>query len=181
MTPDKKPFFAGTYIPKNTRFNQVGLMQLGPNISELWQNRKFEVESSADKIVFALKRPREQVNGKGKELDKRVLTNAYIQFERRFDIRFGGFGSAPKFPTPHNLRYMLRFWRRTGNNKALEMVEKTLDGMREGGIFDHVGFGFHRYSTDKEWLVPHFEKMLYDQALLAMAYTERYLPMCFGI
>ena len=86
----------------------------------------------------------------------------------------GGFGNRPKFPTPHNLIFLLRYWKRTGDKKALEMVETTLQAMRKGGIYDHVGFGFHRYSTDSTWLVPHFEKMLYDQALIAIAYIEAY-------
>ena len=94
--------------------------------------------------------------------------------KKRFDPLNGGFGSSPKFPSPHNLMFMLRYWKRAGDNKALEIVTKTLTEMRKGGIFDHIGFGFHRYSTDKNWLVPHFEKMLYDQALLITAYTEAY-------
>ncbi len=173
MTPDKKPFYAGTYIPKTTRFNHVGMLQLVPNISELWQNRKFEVETSADKITFALKQIKETAHGK--DLDEKVMASAATQFERRFDDKFGGFGRAPKFPTPHNLLFLLRYWRRTGDNKSLMMVEKTLESLRRGGIFDHIGFGFHRYSTDEVWLVPHFEKMLYDQALLTIAYTEAFL------
>ncbi|WP_455391639.1 thioredoxin domain-containing protein [[Eubacterium] cellulosolvens] len=172
MTPDKKPFFAGTYIPKTTRFNQVGMLQLVPNIKELWINRKFEVESSADEITFALKQLKETAHSKN--LDKNILTGAYKHFGRRFDDEYGGFGSAPKFPTPHNLMFLLRYWRRKGDEKALDMVEKTLNNMRRGGLFDHLGFGFHRYSTDRVWLVPHFEKMLYDQALLTIAYIEAF-------
>ena len=99
---------------------------------------------------------------------------AFTELKSHFDTKYGGFGSAPKFPTPHNLLFLLRYWKRTGNSDALEMVEKTLQKMRSGGIYDQIGFGFHRYSTDQFWLVPHFEKMLYDQALLATAYLETY-------
>jgi uncharacterized protein YyaL (SSP411 family) len=110
----------------------------------------------------------------GGELGESTLHSAYRQFEQSFDKRNAGFGNAPKFPTPHNFLFLLRYWKRTGKTEALEMVEKTLQAMRRGGIYDHAGFGFHRYSTDARWLVPHFEKMLYDQAMLAMAYTETY-------
>jgi len=103
-----------------------------------------------------------------------VLHLAYEELAGRFDGQWGGFGTAPKFPTAHNLLFLLRYWKRTGNRKALLMVEKTLQAMRRGGIYDHVGFGFHRYSTDQRWLVPHFEKMLYDQAMLVLAYVETY-------
>jgi len=109
-----------------------------------------------------------------RELDAEDLRDAYEQLALNFDAENGGFGSAPKFPAPHNLLFLLRYWNRTKEKTALEMVKKTLRAMRLGGIFDQVGFGFHRYSTDAQWLVPHFEKMLYDQALLAMAYTEAY-------
>ena len=102
------------------------------------------------------------------------VNRAYSQLSQRFDEKRGGFGSAPKFPSPHNLLLILRYWKRTGEERALYMVEKTLQGMRFGGLFDHLGFGFHRYSTDADWLLPHFEKMLYDQASLMMVYTEAY-------
>jgi hypothetical protein len=103
-----------------------------------------------------------------------MLHRAYDQLSERFDDRYGGFSDAPKFPTPHNLLFLLRYWKRTGKARALEMVDTTLEAMRRGGIHDHLGFGFHRYSTDFKWLVPHFEKMLYDQAMLAMGYTEAF-------
>ena len=102
------------------------------------------------------------------------MTRGYAALASIYDPQNGGFGTAPKFPTPHNLLFLLRYWHRTGDEHALQMVETTLQAMRMGGIYDHVGFGFHRYSTDAEWLVPHFEKMLYDQALMAIAYTEAY-------
>jgi uncharacterized protein YyaL (SSP411 family) len=110
-----------------------------------------------------------------------ILKKGYEQLARNFDPEWGGFGSAPKFPTPHNLRFLLRWHRRVGDSMALEMVEKTLDSMRRGGLFDQIGFGFHRYSVDEKWLVHHFEKMLYDQALLAMAYTDDYAFLVWGL
>ncbi len=107
-------------------------------------------------------------------LSKDTIHEAYEGLAALYDVKYGGFGQAPKFPTPHQLLFLLRYWKWNGEKKALEMVVKTLQAMRCGGIYDHVGFGFHRYSTDERWLVPHFEKMLYDQAMLAMAYTEAY-------
>lgn len=172
MTPDRKPFFASTYIPRETRFGRIGMLDLVPRIKEVWQNRKDEVLASADQITASLQGMSTQKPGQ--ELNEQLLDMAFQQLSRRFDEHDGGFGTAPKFPTPHNLLFLLRYWRKTGNENALEMVEKTLHKMRQGGIYDHVGFGFHRYSTDREWLVPHFEKMLYDQAMLLMAYTEAF-------
>jgi uncharacterized protein YyaL (SSP411 family) len=172
MTPDKKPFFAGTYFPKESRHGRIGMLDLIPRIQEIWMKRHDEVIKSADQIIAALQQ--HSRNEPGEELGELTLRTAYERLAQRFDEQHGGFGSAPKFPTPHNLLFLLRYWRRSGNEKALGMVEKTLRAMCRGGIYDHVGFGFHRYSTDPLWLVPHFEKMLYDQALLAMAYTEAY-------
>jgi uncharacterized protein YyaL (SSP411 family) len=172
MTPDKKPFFAGTYFPKKSRLGRIGMLDLVPRIQEIWTNRRDEVLKSADQITAALQQFSHEAPGE--ELGEPTLRTAFEQLAQRFDEQHGGFGNAPKFPTPHNLLFLLRYWRRTGNEKALRMVEKTLHAMRLGGVYDHVGFGFHRYSTDPIWLVPHFEKMLYDQALLAIAYTEAY-------
>ena len=172
MTPGKRPYFAATYIPRQTRLGRTGMMDLIPRLAQVWKDQRKEVIDSAEKIVTALKSL--ESNGSEGELDASVLDTAYKQLSERFDDKHGGFGEAPKFPTPHNLLFLLRHWKRTGNPSSLEMVEKTLRDMRMGGIYDHVGFGFHRYSTDQNWLVPHFEKMLYDQALLVMAYTEAY-------
>ncbi|KYK34175.1 MAG: thioredoxin [Theionarchaea archaeon DG-70-1] len=171
LTPDKKPFFAATYIPKESRFGMTGLVDLIPRIKEVWMNQREEVLDSADNIVSALQATEVP---EGEKLGEPVLESAYKGFMRAFDELYGGFGTVPKFPTPHNILFLLRYCRRFNEEKALEMVEKTLNAMRKGGIWDHVGFGFHRYSTDQYWLVPHFEKMLYDQALLALAYTEAY-------
>ncbi|MBK5102026.1 MAG: thioredoxin domain-containing protein, partial [Desulfobacteraceae bacterium] len=172
MTPDKKPFFAATYIPKESRFGRTGIMKLVPRIKEIWLGRRSEVLNSAAKIIEALKGM--EKGSAGADIDSAVLKKAYQELVTRFDKEYGGFSDAPKFPTPHNFLFLLRYWRRFKDEVALEMVEKTLQAMRQGGIYDQVGYGFHRYSTDKEWLLPHFEKMLYDQALLAMAYLETF-------
>jgi hypothetical protein len=176
MTPEKRPFFAGTYFPKGRRFGRIGMLELVPRIQEFWAARREEILDSSSKIEAAVK----ELSGADRapchsdRISDRILGEAFAQLEADFDERHGGFGAAPKFPTPHNLTFLLRYWRREGNPKALAMVEKTLGAMRLGGINDQIGSGFHRYSTDAKWLVPHFEKMLYDQALLAIAYTEAF-------
>jgi len=146
------------------------MMELIPRIREVWKNRHKDVLDSAENMTAALQSIEKE--NPGEPLDHGVLDKAYQELAQRFDKTYGGFSGSPKFPTPHNFFFMLRYWKRTGHQEALNMVEKTLQEIRWGGIFDQVGFGFHRYSTDKEWLVPHFEKMLYDQALLAIAYVE---------
>ncbi|MFI5323351.1 MAG: thioredoxin domain-containing protein, partial [Thermodesulfobacteriota bacterium] len=174
MTPDKKPFFAATYLPKNSRFGQPGLIELIPKVKKLWENNQEELLNSADKITEALKQSSNTTDSGGKIPDNSTLELAFNQLSSSYDSKHGGFGSSPKFPSPHNLLFLLRYWNRSGNKNALNMVEKTLQEMHLGGIYDHVGFGFHRYSTDADWHVPHFEKMIYDQAMLALAYTEAY-------
>ena len=173
MTPDRKPFFAGTYIPKESRNGRMGMLDLIPRVAESWQEQRDGILHSAEEITRSVQgsfssRP------SGETLGEETLNRAYEQLRSRYDADLGGFGTAPKFPTPHNLLFLLRYWNRTGSTEALGMVETTLQAMRRGGIWDHVGYGFHRYSTDQRWFLPHFEKMLYDQALLAMAYTEAY-------
>lgn len=172
MTPDKKPFFAGSYIPRENRYGLVGMLELLPHINDLWQSRRADILSLSDEVTAALRKTSKEEPGE--YLDGSVIFSAWEQYNNIFDETNGGFGTAPKFPSPHNLFFLLRYWRRTGEQKALKMVEKTLQAMRRGGIYDHLGYGFHRYATDAEWKVPHFEKMLYDQALMAMAYTEAY-------
>ncbi len=172
MTPDKKPFFVGTYFPKSQRFNRIGMIELIPKIKEFWLTKRNEINQSADEITKNLNQVSvRKIEGK---IDQSVLGKAYQQFEKRFDSTYGGFGEAPKFPSPHNLIFLLRYYQIHKSNEALQMVVKTLKEMRLGGIYDHIGFGFCRYSTDRFWLVPHFEKMLYDQAMLIMAYVETY-------
>jgi uncharacterized protein YyaL (SSP411 family) len=172
MTPEGKPFFAGTYFPKTSRMGMVGFLDLANQIAAAWENNRGPLLEASDKITRGIQ-PRPS-KGSISELGLDTLQKGYDQLAQAFDPKWGGFGSAPKFPTPHNLTFLLRWHRRTGEANALHMVEKTLDCMRAGGIFDHIGYGFSRYSVDERWLVPHFEKMLYDQAMLAMAYTEAY-------
>lgn len=172
MTPGKKPFFAGTYIPKNTRFNQIGMLELVPRIKEIWEQQHEEVLDSAEKITSTIQEMIKESSGEG--LGEEVIEEVYEELLSSFDTEYGGFSGAPKFPTPHKISFLLRYWRRSRNPEALHMAEYTLDKMLRGGIYDHLGSGFHRYSTDSMWLLPHFEKMLYDQALTAIAYTEAY-------
>ncbi len=172
MTPDKKPFFAATYIPKHNRFGQIGMLDLIPHVRNIWITRRNDLLYSAKKTTASLTQISHYKSGE--KLNKDTLKKTYDQLLLSFDRIHGGFGSAPKFPTPQNLLFLLRYWTRTDNKQALEMVEKSLIEMRKSGIYDHVGFGFHRYSTDAKWMVPHFEKMLYDQALLAMVYCDAY-------
>ncbi|MHB8580635.1 MAG: thioredoxin domain-containing protein [Ignavibacteriaceae bacterium] len=172
MTPDKKPFFAGTYFPKASRFGRIGMLELVPKINEIWKSKRDDILKSAGDIAGALQK--DQHSNHSVQLSESIFDKAYNNFDKRFDKENGGFYSAPKFPTPHNLTFLLRYWKRKNEPHSLEMVEKTLIEMRKGGIYDQIGFGLHRYSTDSKWLVPHFEKMLYDQALLVIAYTEAY-------
>jgi uncharacterized protein YyaL (SSP411 family) len=172
MTPDKKPFYAATYLPARSRFGRPGLIDICLQVKEKWQREKDTLESAAAEIMMHLDRAFEYDSARmpGEEL----LDQAYRQIQQRFDPQYGGFESAPKFPSPHRLQFLLRMHDRTGDEHALEMVVKTLTAMRLGGIWDHVGLGFHRYATDARWLLPHFEKMLYDQAQLATAYLEAF-------
>ena len=172
MTPDKKPFFAGTYFPKENMYGRVGLKDIILNVKDIWDKKPDEISDSTDKIMDALQKISR--TSSGNELDENILDNTYKSLSDSFDDIHGGFGIAPKFPTTHNLLFLLRYWKRNQNERALNMVKETLDSMRNGGIYDHVGFGFHRYSVDQKWLVPHFEKMLYDQAIIAMAYIEAF-------
>ncbi len=170
MTPEKEPFFAGTYIPKEARHDRIGLRQLIPGVSGMWQNEPKRIKQATDKIREAFSKTQEFEGGQFPGTE--ATDFAAEQLARRFDNEHGGFGESPKFPSPHNLMFLLRQWKITGEERFLNMVSTTLEKMRLGGIWDHIGFGFHRYSTDREWLLPHFEKMLYDQALMLMIYTE---------
>ena len=172
MTPDRKPFYAGTYIPRETRFGRTGMLELIPQLGDAWRSRRGEVLEAANRVTSVLV-DSSQLRA-GDAPGHEVLHKAYRQLQGRFDAVHGGFGRGTKFPTPHNLGFLLRYWKRTGETGALKMVEKTLAAMRLGGIYDHVGFGIHRYSTDPEWKAPHFEKMLYDQALVTLAYLEAF-------
>ncbi len=180
MTPEKKPFHGGTYFPKESLPGRPGMMQLIPQVGELWKTRKDDLLKSAEEATRVLG----EISGgaPGGSLGAEVLDSAFKAFARDFDEERGGFGRfdprqgrltlGTKFPVPHNLMYLLRYWKRSGEGEALRMVEKTLDAMRAGGMWDHIGHGTHRYSMDPFWIAPHFEKMLYDQALLTIANVE---------
>jgi len=170
MTPEGHPFYAATYIPKTSKFGVVGMMDLVPAIKGLWRDSRGRLEAIADSVVQGLNAG---AGGGAEQLDRETLDTAYSIVSAGFDEAHGGFGDA-KFPAPHNLLFLLRYWKRTGTGEALHMVEKTLRAMRMGGIYDQLGYGFHRYSTDRRWLLPHFEKMLYDQAMHILAYSEAY-------
>ena len=173
MSPDKRPFFAGTYFPRESAPGRVGMLDLLPRITNAWNTQRVEIKEAADQIVNTLQQQK-QVNP-GESLDESILQKAAADFSRNFDPHAGGFGSAPKFPSPHNLVFLIREGHRTGDSSIADMAFQTLKQMRLGGIFDQIGFGFHRYSTDASWHVPHFEKMLYDQANLMLAYTEGWM------
>jgi uncharacterized protein YyaL (SSP411 family) len=172
MTPDKKPFHAGTYFAKHSAHGRIGMLDMIPRLQEIWQNRREEVLQSTEKIIDILQD--QNRTNPGGDLDQTILDAAFIELNNRYDSVNGGFSKAPKFPTPHAINFLLRYWKMKQNDKALTMASNTLTAMRLGGIYDHIGFGFHRYSTDEKWLLPHFEKMLYDQALLALTYLEGY-------
>ena len=172
LTPDLKPFYGGTYFPPEPRYGMPSFMQVLEFVSKLWRDSHEEVVANTQQVQKALS---EQTAPRGSgELKKEVLDEGYAELVSSFDSAHGGFGGAPKFPLPNSLGFLLRYHFRTGKELALSSVLKTLDEMMAGGIRDHVGGGFHRYSTDRLWLVPHFEKMLYDNALLAKVYAEAY-------
>ncbi|MDD4797538.1 MAG: thioredoxin domain-containing protein, partial [Eubacteriales bacterium] len=171
MTPDQQPFFAGTYLPQRGNGGRMGLMELLETLAGQWQTNREKLLHAGAQITDFL---REQAARQpaAAALSFAPLHRAFEQFRQSFDAQNGGFGRAPKFPSPHNLLFLLRYGRAEAQPQALSMVEKTLTQMYRGGLFDHIGGGFSRYSTDARYLVPHFEKMLYDNALLALAYAE---------
>jgi uncharacterized protein YyaL (SSP411 family) len=173
MTPDQKPFFADTYIPKHSRYGMVGLVELLDQIKKEWQVNKEDMIRTGNQLADIIKREFE-TSSPSDTVTKDIINLAVTQFNQSFDHDYGGFGNEPKFPTPHNLIFLLRYAKLEADEKALFMAENTLKHMYRGGIYDHIGYGFSRYSTDARWLVPHFEKMLYDNALLAIAYTEAF-------
>lgn len=172
MTSDGKPFYAATYIPKESLQGRLGIKNLLLEIHRLWDNDRDKILSSAD---YAVKAVTETLNSKKEGvLSSDIFKKGFLTLKEVSDKENGGFYSAPKFPVPHQLLYLLRYWNWEKDTDALDIVEKSLMGMYKGGIFDHLGFGFSRYAVDEKWLVPHFEKMLYDNALLIRAYTEGY-------
>lgn len=173
MTPEKSPFFAATYIPKDSRFGRTGLRELILQAKQAWKGRRSEITQSATKILTLLRRE-DQPAAPGEPLAAALADEAYEDLMSRYDETWGGFGPPPKFPMPHQLVFLLRYGKAKGKDRAVQMAADTLRIMRAGGICDHLGYGFHRYSTDRQWLLPHFEKMLYDQALLCQAYAEAF-------
>jgi uncharacterized protein YyaL (SSP411 family) len=187
MTPDQKPFFAGTYFPKQRHHNVPGILEILDAITKEWNVRRESLINAGEKIISALNsRPQKRSGSSQTEAqnsrsaggktawapDQALITEARDALYRSFDEQYGGFGASPKFPMPHNLMFLLRSNKFDREEQALKIVEKTLQKMYRGGIFDHIGYGFSRYSTDNKWLAPHFEKMLYDNALLVIAYLE---------
>lgn len=172
LTPSKKPFYVGTYFPKENRFNRPGFRYVLEQIAAKWREDRSSIENAGSSILTSMHERAEETFSA--PLTDGIFDAAFSKYSQAFDDEYGGFGGRPKFPSPHNLLFLLRYYRRTGNTNALTMVERTLSQMHKGGLFDHIGYGFHRYSTDNRWLLPHFEKMLYDQAMLCMAYTEAY-------
>jgi uncharacterized protein YyaL (SSP411 family) len=172
MTPTKLPFFAGTYFPKESRGGKPSFKDILNRIAEIWNKEQDRVLQTSEQIVARLQ---ERIDTKtSRPIEKTIFADTFQAFWQSFDTHFGGFGKSPKFPTPHKYMFLLRYHKRYGTKEALFMVEKSLQSMRLGGMFDHLGGGFHRYSTDREWILPHFEKMLYDQAMLIVAYAEAY-------
>lgn len=177
LTPDKRPFFAGTYFPKESVNGRAGLIDILNSIKKSWSEKRKDIEDSGKDMVARLN----AINCDGQKLSGSDLTSAedlihkgIEQLQNSFDEINGGFGKSPKFPTPQNLLFLLAFNKAYKDGESLRMAEKTLIQMYRGGIYDHIGGGFSRYSTDSRWLVPHFEKMLYDNAMLAFVYTEAY-------
>lgn len=173
MVPDGSPFFAGSYFPKNPAYGLPGLMGLLETAASVWKEDPEKVLESGKKIAKLMKDRAGRKEKKG-TFDKSILEKGAGALVAAFDSRNGGFGKAPKFPRPQVITFLIRRYRRTGENKFLQMAEETLRSMRNGGLFDQVGYGFHRYSTDEKWFLPHFEKMLYDQGGIALAYVEAY-------
>lgn len=171
MTPDQKPFYAGTYLPKIPGFGRPGLMDLLSGVGDLWRERRDELLAAAEEVAAFSAQDRSQSSARP---EKGLLRSAVQLFRQVFDPGNGGFSPARKFPMPHTLLFLLRYAELERDAFARKMAETTLVQMARGGIFDQVGGGFSRYSTDAVWLVPHFEKMLYDNALLSFAYLEAF-------
>jgi uncharacterized protein YyaL (SSP411 family) len=182
LTPDKAPFFAATYIPRDSRFGHPGLLDLTAQVQKLWREKREDILVAARGALDSLRLACEEgvvggpsTPGQGPtEIGEELFNACYREFADSFDAVNGGFGLAPKFPSLHNLLFLLRVYERFSYPRALEMVEKTLTSIRRGGIYDQLGYGMHRYSTDERWLLPHFEKMLYDQAMLLLTCAETY-------
>jgi hypothetical protein len=173
LTPGKQPFFGGTYFPPDSRWGRPGFRASLENIHRAWLQDRERILESGAQVVEQLAEHAAGESG-GPDVSRQDLDSVFHQFRRAFDPRLGGFGSAPKFPRPSVHNFLLRYFALTGEDQALEMVLKTLREMAKGGMNDQLGGGFHRYSVDERWFVPHFEKMLYDQAQLAISYLEAF-------
>jgi uncharacterized protein YyaL (SSP411 family) len=172
LDPDKKPFYAATYIPSKARSGMLGIIDLLEQIAEVWRTQRDVVDSTCAANIQNLAAKAEPVPAAIPESS--IIADAYRYLEMIYDREWGGFGAAPKFPRPLFLSFLLRYWKKAPDSEALAMVERSLQMMRKGGIYDQLGFGFHRYSVDQQWLAPHFEKMLYDQGMLAIAYLQAF-------
>ncbi|MES0489380.1 MAG: thioredoxin domain-containing protein [Leptospirales bacterium] len=175
MTPGQEAFYATTYMPAESKYGKIGLLEILPRIVSIWAQKKTDLEKTAKRITKVVNKSEEGYF----KTTKSIFDKAFTEIRQRFDMVYGGFSGRPKFPMSHSLSFLLRYYSDVKNNnkakkEALAMVQTTLANMRLGGIFDHIGFGFHRYATDETWLLPHFEKMLYDQASLAIVYTEAF-------
>src|SRR5262249_53404973 len=168
-----KPFYGGTYFPPENQYGRPGFRFILEQLANAWRNDRDRVDSSAADIISQL-REHADVRAQGSRLDENSAEHTFLGFRRMFDSRLGGFGQAPKFPRPSVHNFLLRYYKQTGNQEALDMVLVTLREMAKGGMNDQLGGGFHRHSVDERWFVPHFEKMLYDQAQLANSYLEAY-------
>lgn len=174
LTPRLEPFFGGTYFPPDNRYGRPGFKSLLEHLENAWKTDRARIEESGANVTAQLRHYLDQSKGAGGPLDANVFDSAFQVFRRSFDTVYGGFGQAPKFPRPAALHFLLRYYKRAGSEEALEMTLATLRAMAAGGMKDQIGGGFHRYSVDERWFVPHFEKMLYDQAQLAMSYLEAF-------
>src|SRR5579862_7709458 len=173
LTPQRKPFFGGTYFPPDNRYGRPGFSSILKSLANAWQQDRARVEESGSQVLGQLREYAEQ-RGRAGSTGKEAAESAYFAFRRAFDPRLGGFGGAPKFPRPSVLNFLVRYHAETKNDEPLDMVLLTLREMAKGGMHDQLGGGFHRYSVDERWFVPHFEKMLYDQGQLATAYLEAF-------
>lgn len=171
-TPYAKPFFVGTYFPKESRFRYTGLIELLGKMKNLWEKEREKVIEESNHIVEAVKNS--FLSYEKGEIEEDIIENAVQNLKETFDRKYGGFNTRPKFPMPQNILLLLDYGNKNNDNESVFMAKHTLESMYKGGIFDHIGYGFCRYSVDEKWLVPHFEKMLYDNALLGIAYSKAY-------
>ena len=174
LTPELKPFYGGTYFPPDDRYGRPGFPKLLEAVEDAYRSKREEINEQAEKLVSHINQISNPKGVENLSLDDKIIEQAFYHYQNRFDSQHGGFGQAPKFPPGMGLILLLRYWKRSGNSRALHIVEFTLEKMARGGMNDQLGGGFHRYSTDEIWLTPHFEKMLYDNSLLTVTYLEAF-------